>query len=116
MQSYLYCFREYVREVFSESTMQKRMYVTKIENRNGCLARILHNKAHRQIGNTYTCRCTIGMNDDADMKDTTSVHLRTSSERSSYWKTDFNELQTLCMKLAAISFEQVPLVSYEHNQ
>eukprot|EP00105_Crassostrea_gigas_P026578 XP_011447581.1 PREDICTED: uncharacterized protein LOC105342357 [Crassostrea gigas] len=25
--------REYVREVFSESTMQKRMYVTKIENR-----------------------------------------------------------------------------------
>lgn len=27
MQSYLYCFREYVREVFSESTMQKRMEV-----------------------------------------------------------------------------------------
>lgn len=56
------------------------------------------------------------MNDDADMKDTTNVHLRTSSERSSYWKTDFNELQILYMQLAAISFEQVPLVSYEHNQ
>nr|XP_034313031.1 uncharacterized protein LOC105342357 isoform X2 [Crassostrea gigas] len=90
--------QEYVREVFSESTMQKRM--------NGCLARILHNKAHRQIGNTYTCRCKIGMNDDVDMKDTTTVHLRTSPERSSYWKTDFNEIQILYMKLAAISFGQ----------
>lgn len=29
------------------------------------------------------------MNDDVDMKDTTTVHLRTSPERSSYWKTDF---------------------------
>lgn len=41
------------------------------------------------IGNTNTCRCKIGMNDDVDMKDTTTVHLRTSPERSSYWKTDF---------------------------
>lgn len=52
----------------------------------------------------------------ADMNDITTVHLRTSPERSSYWKTDFNELQILYMQLAAISFEQVPLVSYEHNQ
>lgn len=39
------------------------------------------------IGKTY--RCKIGMNDAADMTDIIIVHLRTSPERSSYWKTDF---------------------------
>lgn len=36
------------------------------------------------IGKTY--RCKIGMNDAADMTYIIIVHLRTSPERSSYWK------------------------------